>query len=960
MISLSKGKSLITNAVLILSLLGSFLIPPVDNPKVQASSAFASANQQAVELLEQLSPEERVGQLFIITFQGADVSSESQIYDLINNHHVGGVVLKAENDNFILEEGQPNEEILSQVYNLTTALQQNVWSFSRQSQLDPDTGEDFFPSYIPPLIAISQEGDGYPYDQILYGMTPLPNAMTLGATWTPELAAQIGSILGSELSLLGINMLLGPSLDVLEPTHQELSNSLGTRAFGSDPYWVAQAGRAYIRGIHEGSNGKVAVVAKHFPGHGSSDRLPEEEVSTVRKSLDELQSFDLAPFFAVTGNAIDEQEIAEALLVSNIRYQGLQGNIRATTRPVSFDPQAFSLLMELPELAEWRSQGGIMISDDLGSQAVRGFYELSGQDYDPRRVTLNAFLAGNDLLYVADFSTNDPEAENEEEQEPNDYEETIRTLEFFAQKYREDAAFAQRVDESVTRILTRKYHLYPNFTLGIVMGNQENLEQIGVSSDTTFEVARQSATLISPTQAELDEGIPDPPNQTERVVFITDSRSAQQCIQCQSTPILEVNAVQDAVLRLYGPQAGGQITSYNLSSFSLSDLEEMLISEPLTTQLERDLRRANWIVFNMLDEQENLPSYDTLKTFLSERPDLLQQKKLFVFSLSAPYYLDATTISKLTAYYALYSKSEPFIDVLAYLLFKELRPSGASPVSIPGVGYDLNEALFPDPTQTIPLELDLPEIEAAGDENNTPEPPPPPEFRVGDVIPLRTGLILDHNGNQVPDGTPVNFVFTSGAEANAVTQVAFTFEGLARTTYLINDSGGLEIYAESENARSENLKLDIPLPNAVTETVTPTEKPTNTATLEPTATTPVPLATPTPAPEPTPQTAFFDWVMALLISAGISFLSYRLALLIGEPRWAVRAGLLAFIGGLLAYTYLALQMPGADQFLEISVSLSVFLGTLVGAVIGMLATLSWRIFTPKNHITSNGRHITGK
>ena len=960
MMSLSKCKSLITNIILVLSLLGSMLISPFENRKAQASGVFVSPNQQVVNLLEQLSPEERVGQLFLITFQGADVSSESQIYDLINNHQVGGVVLKAENDNFILENDQPREEIVSQVFNLTTSLQQNVWSFSRQSQIDPETGEDFFPAYIPPLIAISQEGDGYPYDQILYGMTPLPNAMAIGATWTPDLAAQIGSILGKELSLLGINLLLGPSLDVLEPTHQEFSNSLGTRAFGSDPYWVAQAGRAYIKGVHQGSNGKVAVVAKHFPGHGSSDRLPEEEVSTVRKSLEELRSFDLAPFFAVTGNAANEEEVAEALLVSNIRYQGLQGNIRATTRPVSFDPQAFSLLMKLPELENWRSQGGIMISDDLGSQAVRGFYQLSGQPYDPRRVTLNAFLAGNDLLYVADFSTNDPQAENEEEQEPNDYEETIRTLEFFAQKYREDAAFAQRVNESVTRILTLKYRLYPNFTLGIVQGNQENLEQIGESSETTFEIARQSATLISPSQAELDEAIPDAPNQTERIVFITDSRSAKQCSQCPSTPLLEVNAVQDAVLRLYGPQAGGQITSYNLSSFSLSDLEEMLQSEPLTTQVERDLRRANWIVFNMLDEHNELPSFDVLKAFLSERPDLLQQKKLIVFALCAPYYLDATTISKLTAYYALYSKSEQFVDVLAYLLFKELRPNGASPVSIPGVGYDLNEALFPDPSQIIPIELDLPKAETPEGETSTPEPTPPPEFRVGDVVPLRTGQILDHNGNQVPDGTPVNFVFTMGTETNPISQVANTFEGIARTTYSINNSGVLEIYAESENARSESLKLDIPAPNAVTETMTPTETATNTATLEPTPTRLIPRRTPTPPPTTPPQTAFIDWVLALLISAGIAFLSYRLALLIGEPRWAVRAGLLAFIGGLLAYTYLALQLPGASQFLEISVSLSVFLGTLVGAVIGMLATLSWRIFTPKNHITSNGNRITGK
>ena len=44
----------------------------------------------------------------------------------------------------------------------------------------------------------------------------------------------------------------------------------------------------------------MAVIVKHFPGLGGSDRPIEEEVATIRKSLDELQQVDLAPFFTVT------------------------------------------------------------------------------------------------------------------------------------------------------------------------------------------------------------------------------------------------------------------------------------------------------------------------------------------------------------------------------------------------------------------------------------------------------------------------------------------------------------------------------------------------------------------------------------------------------------------------------------------------------------------------------------
>jgi beta-N-acetylhexosaminidase len=71
-------------------------------------------------------------------------------------------------------------------------------------------------------------------------------------------------------------------------------------------------GQAFISGIHQGSNNKMVVAAKHFPGFGGSDRLPEEEVATVRSSLEQLKQIDLAPFFAVTGNAPNPESVTDA------------------------------------------------------------------------------------------------------------------------------------------------------------------------------------------------------------------------------------------------------------------------------------------------------------------------------------------------------------------------------------------------------------------------------------------------------------------------------------------------------------------------------------------------------------------------------------------------------------------------------------------------------------------------
>ena len=84
-------------------------------------------------------------------------------------------------------------------------------------------------------------------------------------------------------------MLLGPSLDVVESPNPSAQIDLGTRVFGGDPFWVGEMGKAYISGLHAGSNSHMVVIAKHFPGRGGSDRSPEEEVATVRKSLEQLK-----------------------------------------------------------------------------------------------------------------------------------------------------------------------------------------------------------------------------------------------------------------------------------------------------------------------------------------------------------------------------------------------------------------------------------------------------------------------------------------------------------------------------------------------------------------------------------------------------------------------------------------------------------------------------------------------
>lgn len=913
--------------VFIQSLLALTFIASLIAPFPVAGAQSASpAMVQAV--LASMTPEERVGQLFLVTFQGTDTNPESEIYDLIANRHVGGVVLLAENDNFL---GAP--ETVPMAHQLITDLQSIEARTTEATPVADTASQEEGQIYVPLFIGISQEGDGVPHDQILSGLTPLPSAMAIGATWKPEMSRQIGAVLGSELSALGFNLLLGPSLDVIESPNPSAQIDLGTRTFGGDPFWVGEMGKAYISGLHAGSNSRMVVVAKHFPGRGSSDRAPEEEVPTVRKSLEQLKQIELPPFFAVT-NAAEPSSMVDGLLVSHIRYQGFQGNIRATTRPVSFDASALSMIIALPEFTNWRSNGGLIVSDALGSKAVRDFYSQGGENFLPRSVARDAFLAGNDLLYLGNISSDDPD--------DNTYLATLRILEFFTQEYKSDSAFAQLVDAAVARILAQKLRMYELFTITNVMPPSESLAIIGSSQPVMFDVARNSATLISPDPQELNTLLPAPPNQNDRIVFLADTVTYQQCNACAPQDALTASSLQGVVARLYGPGGSGQVFANRLTSFPLSELELMLNGES-KENIEPSLERADWVVISLADASGG--QIPLLRRFFTERPNLLRTKNVILFSFTAPYYLDATDISTLTAYYALYSKQPAFVEVAARLLFQQVTLQGASPVSIPAVGYDLITATSPDAAQVIPLSLDNEDLSLTLTPEATPatvEPTKIPLYRLGNDIAVRAGPILDQNHHIVPDGTVVSITMSTRDERGETWQQIETTTtvagGIARATFAIEKPGKVEISAVSEPAVvSQLIRFDASNEGAAVTVVVP----------QVTTTPVIPTATATPVPEndlvsPEGYPRIGIWLLVLLTLSGGALLGYWAVSRIFSPRWGLRWALCIFLGGLLGYNYLALDFPGAAAWIASEGgAFGVLVLTFVGEIIGIIGAWTW-------------------
>ncbi|MEJ2484104.1 MAG: glycoside hydrolase family 3 N-terminal domain-containing protein [Anaerolineales bacterium] len=908
---------------------------------IAVSTSYAAPKSQvqtteelARELLSELTPEERVGQLFVVDFQGSTLTEDSDLFDLITNYHIGGVNLKASNNNI-----PQDEDALQNLWLLIQDIQRTEINNSLEMMFNPDTEELFSPAQIPLFIATTQDGDGYPGDQILNLLTTLPSQFAIGATWDTELARQSGQILAKELSSLGVNLLLGPSLNVHVNPRPELAGDLGTNSFSGSPFWVGEMGKAYITGIHQGSNNKLAVISKNFPGFVGADQPLSDEIPAVRKTLDQLLLTELPPFTEVTDLGGDPNSITNGLLLTHARYQAFQSNISTITPPITLDPQALSQLLSLQEFSTWHENGGLIVSDELGTQAIRRYYIQIGQKYDPRFLSRDALLAGNDLILTGNFIGPDS---------PNLYTSIVNTLNFFAQKYKEDVAFAQLVDDAVLRILIVKYQLYNNsFNENNILFPSQQLDLIGQSNETSFEVARNAATLINPAPENLNNVLPNAPSASDFITIFTDTLSYQACSDCPQFQTPAANALEMALVRLYGPSGDGLIVPGNVASYTFRDLNEAVSqSNDPESLLIANIQRAEWLVFLQLDHDPARPASLALSRFLSETPELLQDKKIVVFGLNAPYFLNATEVSTVSAYYGLYSKQPQFIEVAARLLFKEINASGAAPVTVNSVGYILDQALTPNSEQTIPLRIihsDEPVTEVG---QGTPTPTPLP-FNRGDIIILESGPILDYNGNPVRDDTLVRFTLISTNPDGVSSQrevTSLTVNGVAQTNFILDTAGTLSVQASSGQPPATSAQVQI---NVSGPTPTETEPGDTPPPSEITPTVEVPLPTQTIA-GPREVNNLIDWLLSLLVIFFISLFAYQSGALAGQVRWGVRFGLTALIGGLAVNAYISFNLPGAAALVTKYSIWGIVLSAASGSLIGWASGVLWRWMSKSN------------
>jgi beta-glucosidase len=124
---------------------------------------------------------------------------------------------------------------------------------------------DGTPSLCIPTLVLSDAGSGVAGGQ--QGTTMFPSGVAQAATWNPSLERQFGQALGQEAYDKGINVMLGPGMNIARIA----TNGRNFEYFGEDPFLAGRMVTQAIRGIQ---SNPVLAQAKHYAANNQeTDRM---------------------------------------------------------------------------------------------------------------------------------------------------------------------------------------------------------------------------------------------------------------------------------------------------------------------------------------------------------------------------------------------------------------------------------------------------------------------------------------------------------------------------------------------------------------------------------------------------------------------------------------------------------------------------------------------------------------
>lgn len=302
--------------------------------------------QWVEETLASMTPEEKIGQLFIMLDRKKDPEDEK---NLIQNYHLGGCRYENENAERIYEQNRYYQECAK----------------------------------IPLLIACNCESGG---NGACSDGTYVATAAACGASGDDKIAEDVGYVSGVEAAAVGVNWNFAPICDIKFNWRNTVVN---TRAYSSQTEKVIENSLAYIRGMRRSG---LAVSAKHFPGDGVEELDQHLVMGTNNLSCEEWAG----TFGKVYQTLIDEGEI-DAVMAGHIALPSYERKYNPEVRDDEILPATLSPVLIQNLLRGELGFNGVIVTDASHMAGMTGAMPRSRQVPGAIAAGCDMFLFFNDI-----------------------------------------------------------------------------------------------------------------------------------------------------------------------------------------------------------------------------------------------------------------------------------------------------------------------------------------------------------------------------------------------------------------------------------------------------------------------------------------------------------------------------------------------------------------------------------
>ncbi len=295
--------------------------------------------------LKDLPIEAKIGQLFFIGIAGTELDDATA--RLLDEIQPGGVCLFSRN----IREATQTRALLDAIRDRSAAE---------------------------PFLSLDQEGGTV--DRLRRIVTPLAAADRIRNV---EEAAEMGTLIGETISLLGFNMDFAPVVDVVDEERSKYSNGLFSRPFGRSKEEVVDFAGAFLKSLQR--SGPLGCL-KHFPGLGAATVDSHEELPAINVGQDEFRATDLHPYRELIARGD-----VHAVMVAHAGFPGI--DLQERDQSGKLLPSSLSKNIITNLLRGELGYDRLVITDDLEMGAII-------KNFGVGEAAVRAIVAGVDMVAI--------------------------------------------------------------------------------------------------------------------------------------------------------------------------------------------------------------------------------------------------------------------------------------------------------------------------------------------------------------------------------------------------------------------------------------------------------------------------------------------------------------------------------------------------------------------------------